>query len=112
MARPQLTTVEPDLSPFVLSEVPYKDRKLRFREPITFVPFWNDTGELLCFEYTDWSLYIFAETREELIGYLYEEIAALWGGLARKDDSLLTERAQDLSRKLRAFIQEIPRAKK
>lgn len=100
-----------DLSPFHVHEVPVfsKDqpaRVLRFRHPLLLTPTVDETGQLLCLLYPRFHIDVFAETREELLSELYEQVVVLWEEYALEHDARLAPDARRLKASLLEGMEE------
>ena len=81
-----------DTSPVVVSVVEQGGRCLRFKKPFVFLPFVDDSQQLLVIEVPGLSLSVFAATRARLLKDLKAEISFLWDEYALAfDDDLSTD---------------------
>jgi hypothetical protein len=95
-----------DLSPFQLSELHYKNRTLRFRQPLELVPHLDDTRQLICLTHSALGIDVCASTREELEQALHEELDVLWRNYAMADPGWLTPGARRMRENLLASIEQ------
>ena len=103
-------TSAPHLFEFRIVDVPYRHKTLHFRTPIVLEPSLSDSEGLICLEYPELGIDVFAATREELLTELQEQIVMLWEEYALEDDSRLSAPAIELKNRLRAAIEEIDNA--
>ena len=96
-----------DLSPFVLGEVVGENLRLKLSKQVTLTPALSDSEQLICLEYADWDLDVFAATRLELFDELKEQILMLWAEYAKEGDAVLSEPAKALKARLLRDFQEV-----
>jgi len=96
-----------DLSDFVIESIPFNDGMLKLKSPLVLKPILNDSKQLLCIEYENLGIDVFAFTREKLLEELQEQLAALWIEYAMEDDSKLTTSARELKRQLLLAFEEV-----
>jgi hypothetical protein len=70
----------------------------------------SESEQLICLEYPDWDLDVFAVTRLELFDELKEQILMLWTEYAKEGDPVLSEPARALKGRLLRDFQEVPGA--
>ena len=99
-----------DLSPFVLGEVMGATVRLKLTKQVTLSPFLSDSEQLICLEYRDWDLDVFASTRLELFDELKEQILLLWTEYAKEGDERLSEPSRVLKATLLRDFQEVASA--
>jgi hypothetical protein len=99
-----------DLSPFVLGEVVGEEVRLKLTKQVILTPILSESEQLICLEYADWDLSVFAPTRLELYVELKEQVLMLWGEYAKEDDEVLSEPAKALKAKLLRDFQEVANA--
>jgi hypothetical protein len=82
-------------------------KKLRFKKPFLLVPKFDATKKVYYVSHRGLGIGLAAQSREELIGEVSNEIAFLWCEYAIKADKKLTLDAQELKRTLLEMIEEI-----
>ncbi len=97
-------------TPLCLSEVPYGNRLLRFREPLTLQPKFDESEGLYTVENELLGILVFAYSRAALVDELYEEIWVLWDEYACERDENLAASALDLKRQLLDALEEVESA--
>jgi hypothetical protein len=111
VAESRLSLVEHDTNtcPVVIRDVRYRGRTFRFRNGkyTEFLPTYDETGELLCLEHEPIGIHVFADTREELLAELAEQVCMLWDEYACEDDEKLTPAAIQLKKKLLDALEEV-----
>ena len=75
-----------DISPITLYEIPFRDNTLRFRNPLTVTPFFDPKARVFCIEEPQLGIDIFADSREDLLIVLEDQIACLWKFYALGDE--------------------------
>ena len=103
---------ELDLSPFYLKEFHFEERTIRFRSPLKLQPELDESQQLICLEYLELGIDVYAFTREELVELLESEIEFLWRMYALADDERLTLKAAELKHNLLNTLEEVVLAKK
>lgn len=98
-----------DLSPFEIEEFEFDNFRLRFRAPLTLSLQLDESEQLLCIEDEDWSLNVFAPSREQLWEELREQMEMLWTEYAREADVNLSAPALALKQRLLAGMEETSR---
>jgi len=101
---------ELDLSPFVITEIPGIQGKLKAAQPVTLQPQLSQNEQLLCLQHDAWGLDVFAPTRSELFDELKEQMLMLWSEYAREADDALSEPALLVKKALLAQFTEVPHA--
>ncbi len=105
-----VTRVEPvDLSPILIREILWHNKKLRFKSPFLLSPQMDDTEQLYVVEEPEIGLHVFSYTREDLIHEINEELAMLWEEYAVTKDELAKD-ARTLQAKLLATLEEVKNA--
>ena len=90
-----------ELEPIALSQIKYKDLRLRFRTPLVLYPYKDESGELLFAEDGDYELLAYAEDREELKRVLNSLFTVMWNTyVAELGDGKLTPGAAKIRRNL------------
>ena len=89
-----------DLSPFNLSEVVGQSLTVRWRKPLSLVPQLSDTQQLLCLQYPQLDIDVFAATRAELQAELKEQVLMLAEEYALAEDTILSQPARELKQRL------------
>lgn len=99
-----------DLSPLEISVVRYGTGNLLVSPALMAEPTLDDTKQLLCIDYPELEVSVFATTREALLVELHEHLAMLWQeyALARDDD--LDGIALQLKKKLLTRMTEVAHA--
>jgi len=106
-SRMSLIENDADTRPVTIEYVPYGNRTFHFKKYLEFCPTYDETGELLCLEYEPIGIRVFADTREELLAELAEQICMLWDEYACEDDGNLTPAAIRLKKDLLAALEEV-----
>lgn len=101
---------ELDLTPFVITEVPVGDRRLKALAPISVQPFLSENEQLLCLQHEALGLDVFAPTRPELFDELKEQLVMLWSEYAQEADDALSPPAFRLKQALLAQFMEVAHA--
>jgi hypothetical protein len=108
-----VTRIEPvDLSPIVIREVPWNQKKLRLKVPLLLTPELDEeTKQILVLEEPTIGLDVYAYTRDELIHEINEQVLMMWDeyvNISSVDDLALD--AQQLREKLLEKIEEVENA--
>lgn len=91
----------------VIGSVRYAGRTFRLKKKcLELCPAYDETGELLCLECESIGIHVFADTREELLAELAEQICMLWDEYACEDDANLSPAAIQLKKNLLGAIEE------
>lgn len=98
---------EKDEQSINLGEYDYGNFILRFRTPIQLFPTKDESGRLLRLEYPDLGIHVFAETREQLLEELWEQILFLWEDYALCCDDEMTLQSQILKKNLLKAIERV-----
>ncbi len=96
-----------DLSDFSVSEVSCGASVLRFRSPMVLTPQLSDSQQFLMLHHDELDIDVIAQTREELLAELNEQIGLLWKEYALEDDSKLSKTASQLKLRLKEAIEEV-----
>jgi hypothetical protein len=106
-----VTRIEPvDLSPIMIREIPWHNKKLHLKMPLLLTPQMDDdTEQLYIVEEPEIGLHVFSYTREDLIHEINEQLAMLWEEYAVTTDELATD-ARTLQAKLLATLEEVENA--
>ncbi len=106
-----VTRIEPvDLSPIMIREIPWHNKKLHLKMPLLLTPQMDDdTEQLYVVEKPEIGLHVFSYTREDLIHEINEQLAMLWEEYAVTTDELATD-ARTLQAKLLATLEEVENA--
>jgi len=95
--------------PLTIDQIHCGSRRFRVRKGyLDLFPTYDETGNLLCLEYTPLGIHVFAESREKLCLELAEQICMLWDEYACGDDEKLSPVAIQLKRQLLADLEEVP----
>jgi hypothetical protein len=95
-----------DLSPLEISTVRHPAFSLRVAPPLSAEPRLDESKQLLCIEYPEFDISVFAATREALLTELYEHLAMLWREYALASDAELDVHALQLKQALLARMSE------
>ena len=106
-----VTRIEPvDLSPILIREIPWHNKKLHLKMPLLLTPQMDDdTEQLYIVEEPEIALHVFSYTREDLIHEINEQLAMVWEEYAVTTDELAKD-ARTLQAKLRATLEEVENA--
>ena len=99
-----------DLSPMEISAVRHGSVNLLVSPPLMAEPALDDTKQLLCIDYPEFDISVFATTREALLVELHEHIAMLWQEYAQANDDELDAIALQLKKTLLARMTEVVHA--
>lgn len=106
----QWASVEKDAKtePLTIGQIRCGSRRFLVRKGyLELFPTYDETGNLLCLEYTPLGIHVFAESREELCLELAEQICLLWDEYACEDEEKLSPAAIQLKRQLLADLEEV-----
>jgi hypothetical protein len=95
-----------DLSPFVAHVFQSNGKVLRFSPPLSLDPTMDDTSQFLCLQEERLGIEVFAQTRDQLLRELQEQLVVLWQEYAAATDEALSPAALEIKRNLVAAIQE------
>lgn len=95
-----------DTDPVEIREVPLDDRLLRFEPPLVLKPELTGSNQLMFVEHADYGINAHAQTRDELIEEIFEQVRVLWTEYAEEDDANLTGAALALKKRLRSGVAE------
>ncbi|MGP1385154.1 MAG: hypothetical protein ACTS2F_16440 [Thainema sp.] len=106
-----VTQLQPvDLSPITLKVVYWGDREFRFNKPIILQPALDEeSSQLYVVENSDLTLLAYAQTREQLLHEISEQIAFMWDAYVKAQDETLATDALALKHRLLEFGEEISR---
>ena len=93
-----------DLSPLEISTVRHAAINLRVTPTLSAEPYLDESKQLLCIEYPEFDISVFAVTREALLAELHEHLAMLWQEYALASDSELDAHALQLKKLLLARL--------
>jgi hypothetical protein len=99
-----------DLSPLEISTVRHGAMKLLVSPSLLAEPTLDETKQLLCIDYPEFEISVFATTREALLLELHEHLAMLWQEYAQANDDELDPIALQLKATLLARITEAAHA--
>lgn len=99
-----------DLSALVLDEFHCKGATFKATPSLLLEPTLDESKQLLCIEYGDLGLDVYATTRELLLTELRDQLAMLWLEYAQAPDDELDAHAQKLKQALRARFVEVAHA--
>ncbi|MBF2046193.1 MAG: hypothetical protein IGS54_02140 [Elainella sp. C42_A2020_010] len=103
-----VTQLEPvDLSPISLKIAHWNDREFRFRQPLTFNPSLDEESQqFYVVEDPVLTLLAYAQTREQLLQEISEQIAFMWDAYVGSSEDELTPDALRLRQKLIETVSE------
>ncbi|MDI9349346.1 MAG: hypothetical protein QM537_05030 [Candidatus Symbiobacter sp.] len=96
-----------DIQPLILDNFTWKDCQIKAKNPINFKVTIDEEEEFLEIEKPDLGIFVFAETRSQLIEELNEQVLFLWQAYALDEDAKLTLDAQSLKYSLRAQFESV-----
>lgn len=104
-----VTQLQPvDLSPIHLKAVQWNDRMFRFRDSLVLHPKLDEeSSQLYVVEDPALTLIAYAQTREQLLQEISEQVAFMWDAYVSADDEALAEDALTLKRRLSEFGKEV-----
>ena len=104
-----VTQLEPvDLSPISLKIVQWHGREFRFRQPLTLNPLLDEESQqLYVVEDLDLTLLAYAQTREQLIQEIGEQITFMWDTYVQESEHKLAPDALRLRQRLLEDVEEI-----
>lgn len=88
-----VTKLEPvDLSPIILKTTHWNNREFNFNRPLTLHPSLDESEQLYVVEALDLTLLAYAQTREQLLQEIGEQVAFMWDAYVRSpEDGLATD---------------------
>ena len=96
-----------DLSPITLTVVHWQGRDFHFKQPITLKPFLDDESQqLYAVENPELTLLAYAQTREQLLWEVGEQIAFMWDAYVKSSEDTLAPDALSLRHRLTEMIVE------
>jgi len=106
-----VTRLQPiDLSPITLRSVHWGDRVFRFSEPLVLQPELDEESQqLYVVEEPSLTLYAYAQTREQLLQEISEQIAFMWDEYVQAEDETLATDALELKQHLSGVCEELIR---
>jgi hypothetical protein len=99
-----------DLSPLEISTVRHAVINLRVTPTLSAEPYLDVSKQLLCIEYQELDISVFAATRDALLFEVHEHLGMLWQEYALASDSDLDPHALDLKKLLLARLSEVSHA--
>lgn len=99
-----------NLSAMEISAVRHGALNLRVTPVLSAEPSLDESKQLLCIEYPEFDISVFAATREALLAELHEHLAMLWQEYALANDSDLDAPALKLKQSLLARMTELVHA--
>jgi len=97
-----------ELSPIILREISWLDRKLICKNPLRLLPKMDeDTSQLFVVEEPNIRIHVFAYTRDDLIYEINEQIVMMWDEYAQASVEDLASDAQHLREQLLNQIEEV-----
>lgn len=97
-----------DVGEIVLREAATRSGVLRFRKPLRLTPTISEAGRFLLAEEPKLGISLHAETREELVAELADQIDLLWHEYALEKDENLSVSARELKRVWLQAVEEAP----
>lgn len=106
-----VTQLEPiNLSPISLKVVHWNQQEFRFENPLTLTPSLDEESQqLYVVEDPDLTLFAYAQTREQLLNEINEQIAFMWSTYVQASESELASDALKLRQRLQEVIREVSR---
>lgn len=99
-----------DLSPLEIETVRHGSVELLVTPVLSAEPYLDESKQLMCIEYQEFDLCVFAATREALLAELHEHLAMLWQEYALANDNELDAHAIQLKQSLLARLTEVAHA--
>ena len=102
-----VTKLEPvDLSPIILKATHWNDREFHFIQPLLLYPSLDESEQLYVVEAPGLTLVAYAQTREQLLQEIGEQIAFMWDAYVRSPEDGLASDALKLRKTLLETITE------
>jgi hypothetical protein len=95
-----------DLSPLSLKAVSWNTHQFRFMEPLVLQLALDESKQLFVVEEPDFGLYAFAQTREQLVQEIAEQIAFMWDAYVNVSEDMLASDALRLRQRLLQTVSE------
>ena len=103
-----VTQLEPvDLSPISLKTVHWQEREFQFHQMLTLRPELDESEQLYVVEDADLTLLAYAQTREQLLQEIGEQIAFMWDAYVKASEDDLAPDALRLRQRLLESIWEV-----
>ena len=99
-----------DVTPICIKSIDFRGLKLQSKKDILLALELDDSKQLICAEKPEIGLSVYAETRENLIAEINEQIGIMWQEYALCHNSKLTADAIELKTALKSFFKEVARA--
>lgn len=93
--------------PIVLTDVSYRGKTLRFREPFTLFPGTDDETHCLIVDSRELNMTSWGRNRAELLADIRENVHIVWKLYALADDMILDLEAREVKRRLRSLMEEM-----
>lgn len=94
------------MSDFVVREVPWREKRLLFHEPLKLTPELTASRQHVTLKDDALHVHVIAPTREDLRAELHEQIGVLWSEYALEADEKLSDAARALKMRLRSALYE------
>lgn len=94
------------MSDFVVREVPWREKRLLFHEPLKLTPELTASRQHVTLKDDALHIHVIAPTREDLQAELHEQIGVLWSEYALEADEKLSDAARALKMRLRSALYE------
>jgi len=95
-----------DLSLICLDSVTWEGHELRFKQPLTFRPFLDESQQLYVVEDVGLTFLAYAQTREQLVEEIGEQIVFMWNTyVVALEDDLATD-ALKLRQRLLEIVEQ------
>ena len=106
-----VTRLQPvDLSPITLKVVHWGDRTFRFYQPLVLHPQLDeDSQQLYVVEDPSLTLIAYAQTREQLLQEINEQVALIWDEYVQAEDETLALDALELKQRFSGVCEELSR---
>jgi len=94
-----------DLAPIYLTSFTIDGVTYRFRSEFVLRPFYDESQEYICVQKKEHSLFVYAQSKAELIEEIYESYAFLWEQYALAEPEDLSPQAQLLAKSLKKDLE-------
>jgi hypothetical protein len=104
-----VTQLEPvDLSPILLKTVHWQGREFRFKQPLILQPKLDEeSSQLYVVEASELTLLAYAQTREQLLQEIGEQVAFMWDTYVKESEDCLAPDALRLRQRLLEDVWEV-----
>jgi hypothetical protein len=97
-----------DLSAIIIKEFDWNERRFILDKSLNLVPYLDEeTQQLMIVEEPELDIYVFAQTREQLVQEISEQLAFMWDTYAMALEESLTADAVKLSSNLKQKLREV-----